>query len=216
MLHLQAKAPGDELVTQPVDLEVSYDEVFGRREEAYQRLLEDAMEGDARRFGRADSLDRAVADRREGARASRRGQPLRRGLVGSQGRCRARRPVRRLGRATPRPSTEAIWRPRRSVFELSGALGGRVGTETGWCWGRSVLRAEGCAGRSVWARRMGGVGAGRFFVPRGSRAVVWARRFGVLVASCSSCWGFAGRLVWAREYGGGRDLVVRQRRPDRP
>ncbi len=57
MLHLHAKAPGDELTTQPVDLEVSYDEVFGRREEAYQRLLEDALEGDARRFGREDSLD---------------------------------------------------------------------------------------------------------------------------------------------------------------
>ena len=57
MLHLQAKAPGDELVTQPVDLEVSYDEAFGHREEAYQRLLEDAIDGDARRFGRADALD---------------------------------------------------------------------------------------------------------------------------------------------------------------
>jgi len=57
MLHLHAKAPGDELVTQPVDLEVSYDQVFGQREEAYQRLLEDAMEGDTRRFGREDSLD---------------------------------------------------------------------------------------------------------------------------------------------------------------
>ena len=57
LLHLQAKAPGDELVTRPVDLEVSYDRVFGRRQEAYQRLLEDAMEGDPRRFGRADALD---------------------------------------------------------------------------------------------------------------------------------------------------------------
>jgi glucose-6-phosphate 1-dehydrogenase len=57
MLHLQAKAPGDELTTRPVNLEVSYDKVFGRREEAYQRLLEDAMEGDPRRFGRADALE---------------------------------------------------------------------------------------------------------------------------------------------------------------
>jgi glucose-6-phosphate 1-dehydrogenase len=31
--------------------------VFGEREGAYQRLLEDAMNGDARRFGRADALD---------------------------------------------------------------------------------------------------------------------------------------------------------------
>jgi glucose-6-phosphate 1-dehydrogenase len=57
MLHLQTKAPGDELVSRPVDLEVSFDEVFGHRQEAYQRLLEDAMAGDARRFGRADALD---------------------------------------------------------------------------------------------------------------------------------------------------------------
>jgi glucose-6-phosphate 1-dehydrogenase len=57
MLHLQTKAPGDDLTTRPVDLEVSFDEVFGRRQEAYRRLLEDAMEGDARRFGRADAVD---------------------------------------------------------------------------------------------------------------------------------------------------------------
>jgi glucose-6-phosphate 1-dehydrogenase len=40
-----------------VNLEVSYDKVFGRRAEAYQRLLEDAMEGDPRRFGRAVALE---------------------------------------------------------------------------------------------------------------------------------------------------------------
>src|SRR5207248_1127932 len=57
MLHLQAKAPGDELATRPVNLEVQYDKVFGHRAEAYQRLLEDAMEGDPRRFGRADALE---------------------------------------------------------------------------------------------------------------------------------------------------------------
>jgi glucose-6-phosphate 1-dehydrogenase len=56
-LHLQAKEPGDQLVTQPIDLDVSYDQALGRREEAYQRLLQDAIEGDRRRFGRADSLD---------------------------------------------------------------------------------------------------------------------------------------------------------------
>ncbi len=57
MLHLQTKAPGDELASRPVDLEVSFAEVLGPRQEAYRRLLEDAMEGDARRFGRADALD---------------------------------------------------------------------------------------------------------------------------------------------------------------
>jgi glucose-6-phosphate 1-dehydrogenase len=57
MLHLQAKTPGDELVTRPVNLNVDFGEVLGRREEAYQRLLEDAMEGDRRRFARADAVD---------------------------------------------------------------------------------------------------------------------------------------------------------------
>jgi glucose-6-phosphate 1-dehydrogenase len=57
MLHLQTKAPGEELSSRPVDLEVSFDEVFGERQEAYHRLLEDAMVGEARRFGRADALD---------------------------------------------------------------------------------------------------------------------------------------------------------------
>jgi len=57
MLHLQTKVPGDALASRPVDLEVSFDEVFGERQEAYQRLLEDAMVGDSRRFGRADALD---------------------------------------------------------------------------------------------------------------------------------------------------------------
>lgn len=57
MLHLQTKAPGDELHTRPVDLEVDFGEVLGEREDAYQRLLGDAMDGDARRFGRADALE---------------------------------------------------------------------------------------------------------------------------------------------------------------
>jgi glucose-6-phosphate 1-dehydrogenase len=55
-MHMHAKAPGDALVSRPVDLAVDYEDVMGRREEAYQRLLEDAMEGDQRRFGRADAL----------------------------------------------------------------------------------------------------------------------------------------------------------------
>jgi glucose-6-phosphate 1-dehydrogenase len=36
---------------------VAYDDVLGPREEAYQRLIDDAMDGDARRFGREDALD---------------------------------------------------------------------------------------------------------------------------------------------------------------
>jgi glucose-6-phosphate 1-dehydrogenase len=57
VLHLQVKAPGDDYATRPVNLEVRHEQVFGRRAEAYQRLLEDAMEGDHRRFGRADAIE---------------------------------------------------------------------------------------------------------------------------------------------------------------
>ncbi|HEX6422708.1 MAG TPA: glucose-6-phosphate dehydrogenase [Acidimicrobiales bacterium] len=56
-LQLQTKSPGDQLVSRPVDLEVSYDTLFPHRQPAYQRLLEDAMEGDHRRFGRADGVE---------------------------------------------------------------------------------------------------------------------------------------------------------------
>jgi glucose-6-phosphate 1-dehydrogenase len=56
-LQMQTKMPGDDLVSRPVDLEISYDTLFPHRQEAYQRLLEDAMEGDHRRFGRADGVD---------------------------------------------------------------------------------------------------------------------------------------------------------------
>jgi glucose-6-phosphate 1-dehydrogenase len=56
-LQMQTKSPGDDLVSRPVDLEVSYDSLFPHRQEAYQRLLEDAMEGDHRRFGRADGVE---------------------------------------------------------------------------------------------------------------------------------------------------------------
>jgi glucose-6-phosphate 1-dehydrogenase len=56
-LHLHAKKPGEDLIPEPVDLQVAYDDVLGPREEAYQRLIDDAMDGDARRFGREDALD---------------------------------------------------------------------------------------------------------------------------------------------------------------
>jgi glucose-6-phosphate 1-dehydrogenase len=56
-LQLQAKTPGEELATRDIDLEVDYESVMPHRQEAYQRLLEDAMDGDHRRFGRADGVE---------------------------------------------------------------------------------------------------------------------------------------------------------------
>jgi glucose-6-phosphate 1-dehydrogenase len=57
MLQLHAKVPGDRLVSRPVDLQVTQDQLFGVSDQPYERLLEDAMEGDLRRFGRQDSVD---------------------------------------------------------------------------------------------------------------------------------------------------------------
>jgi glucose-6-phosphate 1-dehydrogenase len=56
-LQLQAKTPGEQLATRDIDLEVDYETVMPHRQEAYQRLLEDAMDADHRRFGRADGVD---------------------------------------------------------------------------------------------------------------------------------------------------------------
>lgn len=55
-IGLQVKQAGEDLVAEDSALEMSFshDE---RRREAYQRLLEDAMEGDARRFAREDGID---------------------------------------------------------------------------------------------------------------------------------------------------------------
>ncbi len=58
---LQVKQPGEELVAESANLDMSFSDGDvaggGRRREAYQRLLEDAMEGDARRFAREDGID---------------------------------------------------------------------------------------------------------------------------------------------------------------
>jgi glucose-6-phosphate 1-dehydrogenase len=68
-MTVHAKEPGDETVTRPVDLSVDFATTLGERQEAYERLLDDAIEGDTRRFARADSVieawrivDPAVAD----------------------------------------------------------------------------------------------------------------------------------------------------------
>ncbi len=59
-LQVQIKAPGNEMVSHPVELAYAYDErAEGRRAEAYQRLLDDALDGDPRLFARADGVEEA-------------------------------------------------------------------------------------------------------------------------------------------------------------
>ena len=62
-LHFEAKEPGAGMRTRPVDLEFHYAEDFGAASlpEAYERLLLDAMQGDATLFTRADEIELAWA-----------------------------------------------------------------------------------------------------------------------------------------------------------
>jgi glucose-6-phosphate 1-dehydrogenase len=55
-ISLQAKAPGAELVTYPVDLTVEFAAALGERKEAYERLLSAALQGDHFRFTRIDAV----------------------------------------------------------------------------------------------------------------------------------------------------------------
>jgi glucose-6-phosphate 1-dehydrogenase len=58
-LCVQAKEPGEALVSHPVELEVDFEHVFGARREAYERLLGDALAGNPARFAREDSVENA-------------------------------------------------------------------------------------------------------------------------------------------------------------
>jgi glucose-6-phosphate 1-dehydrogenase len=62
-LHFEAKEPGAGMLTRSVDLEFHYAEDFGAASlpEAYERLLLDAMQGDATLFTRADEIELAWA-----------------------------------------------------------------------------------------------------------------------------------------------------------
>ncbi len=55
-IELLAKAPGDNLSTIPVQLNVEFSAALGDRQEAYERLLRAAMLGDHLRFTRIDSV----------------------------------------------------------------------------------------------------------------------------------------------------------------
>ena len=57
---LDVKAVGDQLVSRPTDFSTTAESFgTGRRADAYERLLEDALEGDARRFARVDAVEEA-------------------------------------------------------------------------------------------------------------------------------------------------------------
>jgi len=55
---LQAKTPGPHLDSQEVDVSVDFAAALGERHEAYERLLNDAIDGSPRRFAREDVVER--------------------------------------------------------------------------------------------------------------------------------------------------------------
>jgi glucose-6-phosphate 1-dehydrogenase len=54
---LQAKTPGPHLDSEPIDVKVDFAAALGERQEAYERLLEDALAGLPRRFARQDIVE---------------------------------------------------------------------------------------------------------------------------------------------------------------
>ena len=58
-IRVQAKDPGPNLVTEPVDLSVDFASALGDRQEAYERLLDDALGCQTSRFAREDSVEAA-------------------------------------------------------------------------------------------------------------------------------------------------------------
>ncbi len=58
-LTVQAKRPGQDLAAQTVDLDVDFNDALGERQEPYERLLDDALDGNPRRFARQDGVENA-------------------------------------------------------------------------------------------------------------------------------------------------------------
>jgi glucose-6-phosphate 1-dehydrogenase len=58
-LSVQAKQPGERLVSHSVELDVNFERALGARQEAYERLLGDALQGNPARFARQDSVEHA-------------------------------------------------------------------------------------------------------------------------------------------------------------
>ena len=101
-LRMQAKIPGTALRIEPVKMDFHYGTSFGKASpEAYERLLLDAMSGDATLFARRDEVEQAWTFIDEIEHAWHRPEtaaalplPLRLlGPEGSRGFARARRPL---------------------------------------------------------------------------------------------------------------------------
>ncbi|MGK5739417.1 glucose-6-phosphate dehydrogenase [Micromonospora sp. URMC 103] len=56
-LSLQTKEPGAEVASRTVELPIDFDAVLGHRREAYERLLDDALDGRHLRFAREEAIE---------------------------------------------------------------------------------------------------------------------------------------------------------------
>ncbi len=56
-ISLQTKSPGADVDSQQIDLAVDFDAALGERQQAYERLLGDAIDGAPRRFARQDMVE---------------------------------------------------------------------------------------------------------------------------------------------------------------
>lgn len=60
VLTMQAKTPGDEMISAPVDLAVDYGQALGGSgPDPYERLIGDALQGDARLFAHQDGVEQS-------------------------------------------------------------------------------------------------------------------------------------------------------------
>ncbi len=84
-MTLEAKVPGESMATRAVPLAFSYEEVLGEQNEAYERLLFDAIDGRQALFARQDGVEECwrIIDPALGVRPS--GLHLRVGLLGTSG-----------------------------------------------------------------------------------------------------------------------------------
>jgi glucose-6-phosphate 1-dehydrogenase len=58
-VRVQAKQPGERLTTHPINLDVSFGTALGARQDAYERLIGDAIDGNPARFARQDMVEQA-------------------------------------------------------------------------------------------------------------------------------------------------------------
>jgi glucose-6-phosphate 1-dehydrogenase len=58
-VSVQAKKPGEEITTREIELDVAFASALGKRQDAYERLIGDAIDGVTSRFAREDMVEQA-------------------------------------------------------------------------------------------------------------------------------------------------------------